>query len=73
MKRKERQYARTHAIFLVRNLDKLRQKYTKGPEVAKHDGKDEDYVKGTHFTKKGRPFLGSEWWLCSHLWKERML
>ncbi|WAR00391.1 ASH1L-like protein [Mya arenaria] len=51
IKKKERLYARMHAIFLVRNLDKLRQKFTKEPVVHKH-ANEEDYVKGTHFTKK---------------------
>ncbi|XP_052283595.1 uncharacterized protein LOC127880288 isoform X2 [Dreissena polymorpha] len=49
IKKKERVYARNHAIFLVRSLDKLRQKLTKAPS---EDGHVEDFVKGTNFTKK---------------------
>lgn len=51
--KKERHYARDHAIFLVRNLDKLRHKLTKDRGIEK-GSKEEDYVKGTHFTKKGQ-------------------
>lgn len=52
MAKKERRYARDHAIFLVRNLDKLRHKLTKPPEERKA-GREEGFVKGTHFTKRG--------------------
>jgi len=51
--KKERLYARDHAIFLVRNLDKLRQKLLKARDGDKTN-KEEGFVKGTHFTKKGK-------------------
>lgn len=50
--KKERHFARQHAIFLVRNLDRLRSKLRQERDSQKHS-KEEDYVKGTHFTKKG--------------------
>ncbi|XP_060607678.1 uncharacterized protein LOC132759835 [Ruditapes philippinarum] len=49
--KKDRNYAREHAIFLVRNLDRLRNKLRQEQDEQKSTN-DEDYVKGTHFTKK---------------------
>uniref|UniRef100_K1RCH0 Putative histone-lysine N-methyltransferase ASH1L n=1 Tax=Magallana gigas TaxID=29159 RepID=K1RCH0_MAGGI len=49
MSHKERFFARTHAIFLLRNIDKQRHIGRKAPEKL---DKEEEYVKATGYTKK---------------------
>ncbi|KAL4227882.1 Histone-Lysine N-Methyltransferase ash1l [Mactra antiquata] len=49
--KKERYFVRNRAIFLLRNLDRLRNKLKQHRDEQKGN-KDMDYVKGTHFTKK---------------------
>lgn len=49
MSHKERFFARTHAIFLLRNIDKQRHMGRKAPEKL---DKEEEYVKATGYTKK---------------------
>ncbi|XP_056020790.1 uncharacterized protein LOC125649572 isoform X3 [Ostrea edulis] len=49
MSHKERHFARTHAIFLLRNIDKQRHISRKAPEKLDKEG---EYMKATGFTKK---------------------
>lgn len=50
--KKERHFARNHSIFLVRNLDKIRDMKQRG-DREEEQIKD-DTVKGTTFLKRGR-------------------
>lgn len=49
MSQKERHFARSHAIFLLRNIDKQRHIGRKAPEKL---DKEEEYIKSTGYTKK---------------------
>ncbi|XP_062595133.1 histone-lysine N-methyltransferase ASH1L-like isoform X1 [Saccostrea cucullata] len=49
MSQKERHFARSHAIFLLRNIDKQRHISRKAPEKL---DKEEEYMKATGYTKK---------------------
>lgn len=54
MSNRERGFARKHRIFLVRNIDKIRQIRQKGQRLENEKEKDCDFIRDTNLSSTGK-------------------